>query len=600
MDGTNVLPKVVPVGGEFLIVDTDAQDIFIPEELDDEQLMIKQTVRDFVQQHTARLDLLAEQPSLLEAAGELGLVGAHIPEVYGGMEMDKNTVTAILEELGRAGGSFDTTFAAHTGIGMLPILYFATDEIKKKYLPALSTGQLKAAYCLTEPGSGSDALAAKTTATYDAAADDYIIEGQKIWISNAGFADVFIVFGQVKDRADDAHGFTGFVVEASWPGIRLGAEEAKLGIKGSSTRQVFFEQLRVPSSHVLGQIGRGHLIAFNILNVGRFKLGNMCMGGIKRVVELGVAYANERHQFKQPISSFGAIQYKIAQSQIVNFALESTVYRVSELMKVKNKEFLDKGLSFEEALLESAEEYAIECAIIKVAGSEYLDYAVDELVQIHGGYGFSEEYIAAKLYRDARINRIYEGTNEINRLLSIKMMMKRVAQGELNMTSAAWEVQKELTKMPSFNTPTGDLALEKTAIANFKKIALLTAGAAVKYQMDGKLDLAENQQITMQLADILMHTYLAESTYLRVKKLHVSNRAEDLSLKTAALQVFIHDTQDLIAKHARDAIASFALGDEKKIMLLGIQRFANYPPQNVVELRTQIAKVSIDQGGYVL
>lgn len=595
-----VTAKRVPLGGEFLILDHE-QEIFVPEELTEEQHMIRIACRDFVEQMGERIHKLDEQPALMKEAGELGLVGAHIPEMFGGMEMDKNTVTAILEELGRAGGSFDTTFAAHTGIGMLPILYFGTDEIKRKYLPELSSGQKIAAYCLTEPGSGSDALGAKSTAKYNAAEKTYFIEGQKIWISNAGFADVFIVFAQVEGEGtpDGKTGFTGFVVDADAPGIRLGAEEDKLGIKGSSTRQVFFEGVTIPEGNLLGEIGRGHIIAFNILNIGRFKLGNMCLGGMKRIATIGVKYANERHQFKVPISSFGAIQYKIAQQHIMTFALESAVYRVSNLMKVKNQEFIDQGMSFEMALLESAEEYAIECAIIKVFGSEALDYVVDELVQIHGGYGFSEEYPAARAYRDARINRIYEGTNEINRLLSINMLMKRVMKGELNMTDAAWAVQKELTKLPSFGTDTTPLGAEKTAVQNLKKIALLTAGAAVKYQMDGKLNLVKEQQIVTGLADILIQTFMAESTLLRVMKLKEMND-EQYQLKENVLKVVLHDAQDAIAKASRDCLASFATGDEKRIMLMGIQRFANYPPQNVAALRTTLAKASIENNAYCL
>ena len=598
MDSTT--DKRVPLGGEFLILDTN-QEIFIPEELTEEQHMIRTSCRDFVEGLGDRIDQLDQQPSILEEAGELGLVGAHIPEKFGGMEMDKNTVTAILEELGRAGGSFDTTFAAHTGIGMLPILYFANEEIKQRYLPDLSSGKLKAAYCLTEPGSGSDALGAKSTAIYDAAKKEYSISGQKIWISNAGFADIFIVFAQVSgnDVPEGKSGFTGFVLEAKSSGIRLGEEEQKLGIKGSSTRQVFFENVKVPANQLLGEIGRGHIIAFNILNIGRFKLGNMTLGGMKKIISLGVNYANERHQFKVPISSFGAIQYKIAQQQILSFGLESAVYRVSNLMKIKNQTFLDEGMTFEQALLESAEEYAIECAIIKVYGSEALDYVVDEFVQIHGGYGFSEEYPAARVYRDARINRIYEGTNEINRLLSIKMLLKRVMKGELNMVDAAWAVQKELTKMPSFAKDTSHLGEERKAVENMKKTGLLTAGAAAKYQMDGKIDLANNQQIMMNLADILIQAFIAESALLRVQKIKELD-FPNYEISEAVLKVILHDAQDAIAKLSRDSLASFATGDEKRIMIMGVQRFSSYPPQNVAELRTKIAQQAIEKNSYGL
>lgn len=602
MESTTAETKRIPLGGEFLILNAEDQEVFIREDLNDEQLMIKKTCRDWIDKLGERIHLLEEQPKMLEEAGELGLVGAHIPEKFGGMEMDKNTVTAMFEELGRAGGSFDTTFAAHTGIGMLPILYFASEDVKLKYLPELCTGVKKAAYCLTEPGSGSDARAAKSTAAFSPDTKRFVINGQKIWISNAGFADVFIVFAQVtgSETPEGKTGFSGFVVDADSPGIRLGEEEDKMGIKGSSTRQVFFEDVEVPAENLLGQIGKGHIIAFNILNIGRFKLGNITLGGMKKIVDLGVTYANERHQFGVPISSFGAIKYKIAQQHVLCFSLESMVYRVSDLMKKKHQDFIDAGETFEIALLESAEEYAIECAIIKVYGSEILDYGSDELVQIYGGYGFSEEYLPARIYRDSRINRIYEGTNEINRLLTIKMMLKRVMTGELKLTDAAWAVQKELTKLPSFEQNTGILEAERKAVENLKKIALLTAGAAVKYQMDGKLDLENEQQIVLNLSDLLIHCFAADSSFLRILKLHQTGNKEDYDLKEAALRVLLHDTQDSMSKIARDTLASFASGDEKRIMLMGVQRFASYPPQNVVGLRTQIADAAIKANKYAL
>ena len=426
-------------GGEFIVRDSDPEGVFIPEDFSEEQLMIRQVCFDFIKEEGRATDDISAQGRLMEKAGQLGLVGAHMPEIYGGMDLATNTTRLISDPLGGAGGSFNTTFAAHTGIGMLPILYFGTEEQKQKYLPPLAAGEKKAAYCLTEPNSGSDALAAKTKAELTADGKYYLITGQKMWISNAGFADVFIVFAKI-----DGDKFTGFIVEAGSEGISMGEEEHKMGIKGSSTRQVFFDKTPVPVENVLGEIGKGHRIAFNALNIGRFKLGTMAMGGAKCAVDISVRYAKEREQFGEPIANFGAIKFKIAEQVIKSFAAESAVYRVSDMIAQSKEQFLSEGMPFEKAMLESAREYAVECAIIKVAGSEYLDYVVDEMVQIHGGYGFSEEYPAARAYRDARINRIYEGTNEINRLLMVSQVLKRAFSGDIDLVGPAWECQKEL------------------------------------------------------------------------------------------------------------------------------------------------------------
>lgn len=581
-------------GAEFLIKEQELASVFIPEELNEEQQMIRQTVSDFVEKQVGEKgNKIEHQPELLEQSAEIGLLGAHIPEAYGGMEMDSNTVSVILEELGKAGGSFDTSFAAHTGIGMLPILYFGTEQQKSTYLPKLSSGEMKAAYCLTEPGSGSDALAAKTKAILNEAGTHYILTGQKMWISNAGFADLFIVFAQI-----DGDKFTGFIVDAHSEGIKLGAEEDKMGIKGSSTRQVFFEDCAVPKENVLGEIGKGHLIAFNVLNIGRFKLGVMSCGGNKHAITTSVKYANERIQFGQPISNFGAIQYKLAEQTIKTFALESAMYRLSDLMKDLKEELVGEGQSFEDALRESAEEYAVECAIIKVAGSEYLDYVIDEMVQIHGGNGFSEEFPAATAYRDARINRIYEGTNEINRLLMINMILRRAMKGKLDIVGPAWEVQKELTKMPSLNTGASTpFATEQKTVQDFKKLVLMVAGAAAKYQMDGKHDLKEEQEILMNVSDMIIDLFVAESTLLRVQKATEQGH-EGAEVYKAMLETFLHDAQSRLRKNATDALASFAGGDEGRIMLMGVQRFTQYPPVNVKEKRRLVADRLIKANAY--
>jgi alkylation response protein AidB-like acyl-CoA dehydrogenase len=581
-------------GGEFLIKDTALMQNFIPEDLTEDQQMIRQSVRDFVEHEVwKRGNILTEQVSLLEEAASLGLLSSHIPEEYGGNPLDTYTNTLISEELGRGEASFNTSLAAHTGIGMLPILYFGSEELKKRYLPDMCLGKIKAAYCLTEPGSGSDALAAHSHAELNAEGTHYILNGQKIWISNAGFADLFIVFAQINGNQ-----FTGFVVEKKSKGITLGEEEHKLGIMGSSTRQVYFENVEVPVGNILGEIGKGHLIAFNVLNVGRFKLGVMCMGASKKNISTAVRYANERIQFGHSISDFGAIQYKLAESAIRCFAIESTVYRVADLMEDKKNELLANGVNYTTATHEAAEEYAVECAIIKISGSEIIDYIVDELIQIHGGYGYSEEYSAARAYRDARINRIYEGTNEINRMLIINMILRRTMKGILDLIGPAWEVQKELTGLPDMSVPdTIDGACIRS-IKDYRKMVLMVAGAAVKYQMDGKHDLKNQQEIIMNVADMIIDLYLAESILLRIQKLRALGHTEHLPEFESMMHVFFWDAQSRLVKNGQDALASFATGDELKIMLLGIKRFARFEPVNVKENRRLIASKLIEAGQY--
>lgn len=585
-------------GGEFLIRDAQAADIFIPEEMDEEQRMVRDMVSDFVNtQVLPNMDKIEKQEDniasvLLEKMADLGLLGTHMPEQYGGMAMDTNTNTIITETLG-ASGSFTVSYAAHTGIGMLPILYFGTEAQKEQYLPGLISGELKAAYCLTEPSSGSDALAAKSRAELSADGQHYILNGQKMWISNAGFADVFIVFAQI-----DGTDFTGFIVEKGSAGLTLGAEEQKLGIKGSSTRQVFFENVKVPVENLLGEKGKGHLIAFNALNTGRFKLCALTLGGAKNSVTSAVKYANERVQFKQPIAKFGAIQHKLAEQVIQIFAAESAMYRVSHLMELKKQELDAAGASFGEAKLEAAEEYAIECALLKVAGSEALDYVVDETVQIHGGMGYSEEGTAARSYRDARINRIFEGTNEINRLLSVDMLLKRAMKGSIDIIGPAWEVQKELTTMPGFTPLEGAYAEEEKAVKAFKKIILMVAGAAAKMQMDGQINLKSEQEILMNISDIMLDIYLAESILLRVQKLSTMDKSIDQSIYDAILKVFLTDATAKIQKNATDALVSFTEGDMLRTLLMGLKRFTKYTPTNVKAGRRKIAAELIAANEY--
>ena len=582
-------------GGEFIIRDSDPADTFIPEEFNEDQRMVRQMCRDFVTEIGEKAHSLEAQVELMDKAAKLGLLGAHIPEKFGGNPLDTNSNTLISEELGKAGGSFDTTFAAHIGIGMLPILYFGTEEQKLKFLPDLCNGKLKAAYCLTEPGSGSDALAAKTRADLNAEGTHYMINGQKMWISNAGFADLFILFAKINGEK-----FTGFIVDAHSPGITLGEEEKKLGIKGSSTRQVFFENVAVPAENVLGTIGEGHQIAFNALNIGRFKLGSLAMGGAKLVADIAVKYANERHQFGQPISSFGAIKHKLGEMGCLIFALESATYRLSDLMSDLKEELTQGGSTFELAMLGSAKEYASECAIIKIAGSEYLEYIVDETVQIHGGNGFSEEYAIARAYRDQRINRIYEGTNEINRLLLVDRIIKKALKGELDLVNPAWAVQKELMTMPSKSNDEGPWVNEIQAIAHFKKMMLLVAGAAVKYQMDGKHDLNQQQEVVMHIADIGVDTFIAESLLLRAQKLSAGPYQYPPDVVNAITRLFINEAQVRIRKHAIDGLMAFATGDELTIMLKGVKRFSAYPPINAVQARRIIADHLIKANQYSL
>lgn len=594
----NAVHTSVLKGGEFLIRDTLPEEVFIPEEINEEQKMVRQMVVDFIRQEiNPNRNRIEKQepglvPSLLKKIGDLGLLGAHMPGQYGGTELDTNTNTIIGDVLGPS-GSFIVSFAAHTGIGMLPILYFGTDEQKEQYLPSLISGERKAAYCLTEPGSGSDALAAKTRADLSEDGSHYVLNGQKMWISNAGFADVLIVFAKIGGEK-----FTGFIVDRQTPGITLGEEEDKLGIKGSSTRQVFFENAKVPAENVLGEIGKGHLIAFNALNIGRFKLGVMAIGGNKEAINMSVGYANERHQFGRPIGSFGAIQYKIAEMAIRNFAAESAAYRTSQLMQDKKAAAEAEGMTFGQAMLEAAEEYAIECSILKVLGSEVTDYCVDENVQIHGGIGFSEEYPAARAYRDSRINRIYEGTNEINRLLLVDQLLKRALKGQLDLVGPAWAVQKELASVPGFDKPEGPYAEEQKAVADFKKIALMVAGAAVKMQMDGKLNLKEEQEILMNCADIMIDIFAVESMLLRVEKLAGMTKELPQELYDAMLRVYCHDLTAKINRQATDALASFAEGDLLRTFLMGLKRFTKYPPVNVKENRRFVAKILLEKGGW--
>ena len=590
---TETLTKQVTRGGEFLIRETHPSDIFIPEEKTEEQQMIYKMGLDFIHQEIFPImDRLEKQEpglaaEILRKAGELGILSASLPEEYGGFGRDYVTTTFLSEGYG-AGGSVAVSISAHTGIGTLPILYFGTEEQKKKYLPRLATGELKASYCLTEPGSGSDALGAKTTAVLSADKKFYTLNGQKMWITNGGFADIFIVFAKIDEK------FSALIVEASTAGVTRGEEEKKMGIKGSSTRPIFFQDAKVPAENLLGEIGKGHLIAFNILNIGRHRLGAAAVGGGKMLSTISVQYANQREQFKQPIANFGAIKHKLAEQAIRLWVNETVLYRTANDIENMKLELLDQGKKFHEALMGAAEEYAIECAILKVTASEMVDYVVDECVQIHGGIGYSEEYIPARAYRDARINRIFEGTNEINRLLSIDMLLKRALKGKLDLMTPATAIQKELTSVPDFSSDDeGDYLYEKNLLKNMKKAMLLISGAAVQKLM---MQLEQEQEIIMNAADVLDDIYLSESALLRVMKM--KEIGLDISLHEDMLRVYLHDAMNRIEVAGRNAIESFADGDEMKMMLMGLKRFSKTQTFNCKNARRRIAEKLIGENKY--
>jgi len=584
-------------GGEWLIKESNPENTFTPEDFSEEQLMILDMCLQFLKTEiypiVDRIDKLEPglMPSLMEKAGELGLLSASVPEDLGGLGKDFVTSTLVSEGLG-GGYSFSVAMSAHAGIGTLPILYFGTEEQKKKYIPKLASGEWKGSYGLTEPGSGSDALGAKTTATLSEDGKHYLLNGQKIWITNGGFADVYTVFAKV-----DGDKFTAFILERDFEGFTRGPEEHKMGIKGSSTVQLYFQDCKVPVENVLGEIGRGHIIAFNILNIGRLKLAAAAMGGAKLALANSIEYAKNREQFKTAIANFGAIKHKLAEMAIKIFADESALYRTAKWIDEKEEELLAGGKPFNEALLGAAEEFAIECAILKVHGSEALDFVVDEGVQIHGGVGFSDEYNISRAYRDSRVNRIYEGTNEINRLLTVDMMLKRAMKGQLDLMGPAMNVQKELMSIPDFgNGEEGAFSKESKVIANLKKCILMVAGAAVQKLMK---DLSNEEEIIMNIADMAIETFVAESMLLRVMKLTDKTGEDNAKVQIAMMKCYLNDAVDKVAKLGKEAINAFADGDEQKMMLLGLKRFTKTEPFNSKNARRMIANKLIEEGKYV-
>ena len=595
---TSTENKQVLKGGEWLIKESPSAETFIPEDFNEEQQMVKDMCASFLDAEVLpiidRIDKLEPglMPSLLLKAGEQGLLGTSIPEQYGGLGKDFITSTLVNEGLG-GGFSFSVAVAAHTGIGTLPILYFGTDAQKQKYIPKLATGEWKGSYGLTEPNSGSDALGAKTTAKLSEDGKYYILNGQKCWITNGGFADVYTVFAKI-----DGDKFSAFIVERGFEGFTQGPEEHKMGIKGSSTVQLYFQDCKVPVENLLGEIGKGHIIAFNILNIGRLKLCAAALGGAKRAASVSIQYAITREQFKTSISNFGAIKNKIAEIAIHIWVAESALYRTSKWIDDKEIELQKGGKPFNEALLGAAEEYAIECAMLKVFGSEALDFVVDEGVQIHGGNGFSDEYIISKAYRDSRINRIYEGTNEINRLLTVDMVLKRAMKGKLDLMGPAMAVQKELMSIPDFGS--GDdapFAKEKKLISNFKKAILMVAGAAVQKLM---MKLDSEQEILMNIADMSIETFHAESALLRAMKLVETKGETACQYELDIMRTYLYDAADHINKFGKDAINAFAEGDEQRMMLLGLKRFTKAEAFNSKEAKRRIANTLIGENKYPL
>ncbi|MCG3164602.1 MAG: putative acyl-CoA dehydrogenase [Bacteroidia bacterium] len=590
--------KAALKGGEWLVKETEAQDVFIPEQFDEEQRMIAKSCTDFIAANVVpRLDEIDSMkneslmPELVAAAGELGLLGVSVPEEYGGFGKDFATGMLLTEATG-GGHSFSVALSAHTGIGTLPILYYGNAEQKAKYLPKLASGEWKASYALTEPSSGSDANSGKTRAKLNADGTKYIINGQKMWITNAGFADVFIVFAKI----DDDKNLSAFIVEKNYGGITLNAEEKKMGIKGSSTRQVFFNNCEVPVENLLSTRENGFKIAVNILNIGRIKLAAAAVGGSKNAVSKAVKYANEREQFGRPIAKYGAIRYKLAEMATRIYASESAVYRATQDIENAINDLIAGGMEEGKAKLKGTEAYAVECAILKVHGSEVLDYAVDEGVQIYGGMGFSAEAPMDRAYRDARINRIFEGTNEINRMLTVDMMLKKAMKGELDLMGPATKVAGELMSIPDFGAEDDTLfAAEKKYIKNFKKAALMVAGSAVQKLM---MELSKEQEVLMNIADMLIDIYTAESVLLRTEKLVSLQGEAACAERIDMMRVYINDAADRINIAGKNAVNSYASGDELRMMHMGLKRFTKVTPFNTKDARRRVAAAIVEANVY--
>jgi alkylation response protein AidB-like acyl-CoA dehydrogenase len=586
-------------GGEYLIKDVHSSDIFIPEQFTEEQRMIAQACQDFIDTEITpnmeEIDSMKNPelvPSIFKKAGELGLLGITVPEEYGGMGMSFNTSMLIADIIG-ASGSFSTTYGAHTGIGTLPILYYGDEAQKSKYLPKLATGEWAACYCLTEPDAGSDANSGKTKATLSADGSTYMLNGQKMWISNAGFADLLIVFAKIENDKN----LTAFIVEKNFGGITMNEEEKKMGIKGSSTRQVFFNDCPVPVENMLSSRQNGFKIAVNILNIGRVKLGAGVLGGVRTVITLATKYSTDRKQFGVSINTFGSVKAKLAEMATRTFVTESLCYRAGQDIEDQINSLIEEGMDQSEAKLKGVEAFAIECAIAKIHGSEVLDYVVDQGVQIYGGMGYSADAPMERAYRDARIARIYEGTNEINRMLMVGMLLKRATKGEINLFEPAMAVSSELIGVPSFETvDTSELfAAEKDVLKKLKKVFLMVGGKAAMV-LQNKIE--DEQEVMMNLADVMIEIYAAESAILRAEKLVGMKGEAACQNQIAMAQVYLSQAVDKISIAAKEAIGSFTKGDEQKVMLMGLKRYTKADLVDTKTLRRQIADHMIEQGKY--
>jgi alkylation response protein AidB-like acyl-CoA dehydrogenase len=592
---TTPLSQSLNRGGAFLITSTSAQDVFTPADLSDDQRLIGLTAEQFVTKEVipqiAELEQHKEglMAQMLKKAGDLGLLGGGIPEPYGGSNLDKVSATVLAEKL--AGyASFAVSHGAHAGIGTIPIVYFGTEEQKKKYLPRLATGELLSCYCLSEPQAGSDALASRTRAVLSPDGRNWILNGQKMWITNGGFADVYVVFAKV-----DGEKFSCFIVERDTPGFSTGAEEKKMGIRGSSTVPLFFENAPVPKENLLHEVGRGHIVAFNTLNVGRFSLGAYCLGGAKNVLEAASKYSKERTAFGKPLCDFGLIQGKLGEMVIRIYAVESMIYRSAGMIEAAVANPSDTSDKTKQAM-QVLEEYAIESSISKVAGSETLDFCVDEAVQIFGGYGFHEDYPVARAYRDSRINRIFEGTNEINRMLIIQMLMKRAMTGVLPLIPAAMKLGEEVLAGPSFDeAPSGPFAEQDRSLAQAKKIFLLAAGTAVQKFRE---QLAEQQEIVASLSNIVMDVYAMESCLRRAQKASASGSRAITATMVDATRVFLYDAVDRIEKEARTVLAAVTEGDTLVTQLAVLRRFAKHSPLDTIAIRRRLAAAVLSQDRY--
>ncbi len=589
------LPLAKTRGGAFLIETRSPEEIFTPEDFSEEHLAIARTTDEFWEREVApRLEALQHQepgvgPELLRKSAELGLTAVTVPERYGGMEMDLISAMIVAEHLARD-GSYAAWHGAHSGIGTLPVLLFGTEEQKQKYLPRLARAEMIGAYCLTEPHAGSDALAAKTRAELSPDGSHYVLNGQKMWITNGGAADLFTVFAKV-----DGEKFTAFLVERAFGGVTSGAEEKKMGIKGSSTTALYLDHVPVPAGNVLGEIGRGHIIAFNILNLGRLKLGPFAVGGAKEVLAASLRYSRERKAFGKSIGEFGLIRHKLAEMAVRIFAAETMSYRVAGMIEAQLAGFSWEQPDAAQVMMRAVEEFAPECSYVKIFASEMLDYVADEGVQIHGGYGYHQDYLVERAYRDARINRIFEGTNEINRLLATGMLLKRAQRGQLPLAEAVRKLQAELLTPPAPSESRGEpLEEEGRLAANVKKMALLVMGAAWQRYLDR---LEEQQEVLAAITDISMQAFALESVWLRARKLLARGRGEHAADLCA---VFAREAMEQADAAARTALAACAEGDSLRVALAALRRLSRAEPVNLVELRRRIALRLLDAGRYLV